>query len=208
MAQIVLGLGTSHGPMLNTAPEGWGLRLPADRANRHHYRGKTRTFDELVLLRKNEKLEQQSTIDVWRARHAACRTAIEKLAAVFAEVKPDVAVIFGNDQMECFNDTLVPAFGVMWGDSIANSMYSEARMASLPPGIGVSIPGYIPPGGATYEAVPALGEHLIRSAIRDNFDVAAMKRMPGNETPHAFGFVFRQIMCDRVVPTVPVILNT
>lgn len=208
MAQIVLGLGTSHGPMLSTAPESWGLRVPADRANRHYYKGKTWSFDELVLLRKNEHLEQQITLDVWRQRHAACRAAIDKLARIFAEARPDIAVIFGNDQMECFNETLVPAFGIMWGETIVNSMYSEARMAALPPGIGVSVPGHIPPGGATYRAVPELAQHLIRSAIRDQFDVAAMKRMPGDETPHAFGFVFRQIMCDDVVPTVPVILNT
>lgn len=208
MAQIVLGLGTSHGPMLSTAPEGWGLRVPDDRVNRQHYKGKTWSFDELVMLRKGEHLDQQITLDVWRQRHAACRAAITTMAQIFAEARPDVAVIFGNDQMECFSEALIPAFGIMWGDTIVNSMYSDARMAALPPGIGISVPGHIPPGGAAYRAVPDLAKHLIRSVMRDQFDVAAMKRMPGDETPHAFGFVFRQIMGDDVIPTVPVVLNT
>jgi hypothetical protein len=52
------------------------------------------------------------------------------------------------------------------------------------------------------------GAQIIKTAIADGFDVASMKRMPKNETPHAFGFVFRQIMNDKVIPTVPVVLNT
>ena len=49
MAEIVLGIGTSHGPMLSTPPERWGQRVEADRKReRHDYRGKTHTFDELV----------------------------------------------------------------------------------------------------------------------------------------------------------------
>ena len=32
--------------------------------------------------------------------------------------------------------------------------------------------------------------------------------MPRDETPHAFGFVYRQIMLDQPVPSVPIVLNT
>ena len=51
MAEIVLGIGTSHGPMLVTETESWGLRVPADKANKHAWRGGTWTFDELVEAR-------------------------------------------------------------------------------------------------------------------------------------------------------------
>src|SRR5262249_25565627 len=37
MAKIVLGVWTTHGPQLNTTPEQWMLRLPADRSRRHAY---------------------------------------------------------------------------------------------------------------------------------------------------------------------------
>jgi len=84
LAKIVLGMGTSHGPMLSTPPEGWGLRVPDDRRTRHHFKGKTWTFDELVKLREPENLARQITPEVWRTRHAACRAAIVKLAQVFA----------------------------------------------------------------------------------------------------------------------------
>jgi len=208
MAEIVLGIGTSHGPMLSTPPEKWDLRVPDDLRNRHHYQGRTWTFDELVVARKGENLVAQITLEMWRARHAACRQAIDVLARVFGEVKPDLAVIVGNDQMEIFDENLIPAFSVLWGDEIVNSMYSAERMARLPPGIPESVPGHIPPGGAVYPAVAGLGRHIIERVIADGFDVASMKRLPKNETPHAFGFVYRQIMKDEVVPSVPVILNT
>lgn len=208
MAKIVLGLGTSHGPMLSTPPEQWDLRVPFDVANRHPFRDGVYSFDELVALRKDENLQREIGVDVWRTRHAQCRAAIERSAEIFAAARPDVAVIVGNDQMECFSDTLIPAFGVMYGETIVNSEYDATKMANLPVGVAVSVPGHIPPGGATYAAQPALAQHIVARAMDEPFDVAALKRMPGDETPHAYGFVFRQIMRDRPVPTVPVFVNT
>ncbi len=208
MARIVIGMGMSHGPMLSTPPERWDLRLPDDLRSIHHFRGKTWTFDELVELRRDEGLARQITLEVWRKRHAACRSAIDTMAKVLADARADVAVIVGNDQMEIFGEDLIPAFSVLWGDTIINSDYTAERLASLPPGIPISVPGHIPPGGATYQGVPELGRHIIEGAIADGFDVAAMKRLPRDETPHAFGFVYRQLMNDKPMPSVPVVLNT
>ena len=51
MAEIVLGIGSSHGPLLSTPPEQWDLRAQADRENKKHwYRGKT--YDYETLLRE------------------------------------------------------------------------------------------------------------------------------------------------------------
>jgi len=49
MAEIVLGMGSSHGPLLSTPPEQWDLRAGADRANKNHwYRGKTYDYEALL----------------------------------------------------------------------------------------------------------------------------------------------------------------
>ena len=45
------------------------------------------------------------------------------------------------------------------------------------------------------------------------FDVSASRRLPKGSgyvtgIPHAFGFIYRQIMKDRVIPNVPVFVNT
>lgn len=208
MAEVVLGIGTSHGPMLVTTPEQWKLRAPFDVSAMHHYKGKTWSYNQLIEMRKNEHIEKQITNEVLQQRKDACWAAIQELSRVYHEVKPDVAVIIGNDQMEIFNDTLVPAFSVFYGDTIVNSELSEEHMEAMPPGIAAAVPGFIPQGGATYPAVAELGEHIIKTAIEDNFDVAAIKEMPNHETPHAFGFIYRQIMKDRPVPSVPILINT
>lgn len=211
MAKIVLGIGTSHGPMLSTPPDQWGQRVAADRRNPEHwFKGKAFTFDQLLALRANEHLEREITQPVWNERHAACQRAIKKLAAIFAEAKPDVAVIVGNDQMEMFKDPLIPAMSVYRGELIPNAFPSDAEIAAMPPGIPIAIPGHIPPQGATYPGLPELATHIIEGAIADQFDITSLKSLPNDykHIPHAFGFVFRQIMGDKAVPTVPVVLNT
>ena len=208
MAEIILGIGTSHGPMLVTPPETWGARVPFDRETNHHYKGKLWTFGELVKERSSEGLNEQISIDVWTRKKQACLDAITRLADIFDETRPDVAVIVGNDQMEVFSSDLVPAFAIFYGEKLINRPMSPEKIEKLPKGISISLGGYIPPETAVYDSVPDLGRHLIQSTVEDGFDIAAMARVPGDETPHAFGFIFRQIMRDRVIPTVPVFINT
>ncbi|MGA9834626.1 MAG: hypothetical protein WBQ71_26200, partial [Trebonia sp.] len=52
MAQIALGIGTSHGPQLSTPPEQWGQRAAADHRNSAlAFRGGDYSFAELSELR-------------------------------------------------------------------------------------------------------------------------------------------------------------
>jgi Catalytic LigB subunit of aromatic ring-opening dioxygenase len=211
MAEIVLGIGTSHGPMLTTPPHQWGERVKADRKNpAHHFKGKTFGFDELVALRADEGLAAQIEPDVWEKRHAACQAAIAQLADVFAAAKPDVAVIVGNDQTEMFTPVNNPAFAVYWGETIENHWPDAADLAKREPGVELAMKGRIPPEGATYPGLPELGRHIIRNVMADNFDVASLKGVEKGVAafPHAYSFVYRQIMRDKVVPNVPVALNT
>lgn len=208
MAQIVLGIGTSHGPMLVTGTEQWTQRLAFDKAADHAWRGRSWRFDELVAERAGEGLAAKITREAMEAHNARCQNALDQLGDIFAEAEIDVAVIIGNDQMEIFDERLIPAFSVFYGDTITNHEFTPERMARLPPGIEVSIPGYIPHGGADYAGQPDLARAIIAQAMADEFDVAAMKALPRPETPHAFGFIYRRIMRDDPVPSVPVLVNT
>jgi len=96
----------------------------------------------------------------------------------------------------------------MWGDKIVNDEMAPARYAKLPEGIKESIPGHIPPGGATYDGAPELGRHVIANLMADGFDVASMKGFPAHETPHAFGFIYRRVMRDNPIPSLPILQNT
>ena len=214
MARITFGLGTSHGPMLSIAPEIWPERVKADRVNpQHFYKGKTYTFDQLVELRKSENLAAQITPEVSRDRHARCRRAITNLADLFDANRPDVAVVVGNDQMEVFTKEHVPAFAVFWGEFVEGIPRTPEFLATLQPGIAAAEADRTPSVYTQYPTHPGLGRHLIESAINDNYDVAQLTKLTtgeigSNAVPHAWGFVYRRIMRDNVVPHVPVFVNT
>jgi hypothetical protein len=215
MAEIVLGLWTTHGPTLSTTPEEWLLRLPADHANKQHwYKTGRYDFDMLVQMRKEEGLAQKSSLEARTKRHLACRSAIERIANVYAEVKPDIAVIFGNDQQELFNETLMPAFTFFNGEKVWNEPSSAEQVAKHPPGIHAAEAGHKPPTYTEYPGHPELANYLIGDLVCNGFDITRANQLPRLENHwhsgigHAFGFVYRQIMRDSVVPHVPIITNT
>jgi len=213
VAEIVLGIGTSHGPMLSTPWENWGARVPFDQGATHDFRGGKYSFEELVALRRDEGLAAEFTKDKWRERHAACNDALIRLADAFEAAKPDAAVIVGNDQRELFSEFNTPAISVFYGETIENRPRTPEQIANLPPGVAVAERGHAPPEDAVYPGYPALGLHIINSLMDDGFDVSTMKHLPEgtgyvNGVPHAYGFVYRRIMRDMPPPSVPVVLNT
>ncbi len=214
MANIVFGLGSSHGPLLSTPPDKWTGRVEADKkAPGHPFRGGTYKFDELVEVRAKENLAEQCTLEMRTKRHAACQRAIEQLAERFAKASLDALVIVGNDQREIFTEALTPPFSVFYGESVDNIPPSKERLAKLPPGLGASHWANSPAEATTYPCVPELGEHILRSAMEEGFDAAAMKVLPEGPNgrkglPHAYGFIYRRIMNDIAIPAVPIVLNT
>jgi AcrR family transcriptional regulator len=214
MAHIRFGLATSHGPMLSIPPEYWVDRVSADRENpRHFFKGKTYTFDQMVELRRGERLADQITPEVSRARHERCQNSIRRLADFFDEHRPDVAVVIGNDQMEVFTGDHVPALAIFWGDYVEGHPRTPEFLAKLNRGVARAEADRTPAVYTQYPCLPALGKHMIEGAIGEGFDVAQLRRLPVgeigvNSAPHAYGFVYRRIMRDKVVPHVPVFVNT
>jgi Catalytic LigB subunit of aromatic ring-opening dioxygenase len=212
MAKVVLGMGSSHGPMLSTPPDMWHLRADADRNNpRHFFRGEAMDFPRL-LAKRQPGFAASTTIEERRKRYDACQRALDAMAAKFREVSPDAVVIIGNDQRELFTDDNTPAFLVYAGAQIANVPMSEEQKAKLPPGIAIAEDGHCPPGGATYSGAQDLAVHIVNSLVDQEFDVAQSSRLPKPEghdhgIPHAFGFLYRRIMVDNPPPSVPVFLN-
>jgi hypothetical protein len=200
--------------MLSTPPEEWGQRVEADKYRLElFYRGTKWSFDELVRERADEHLENEVTLERMRERHAACQQAIASLAETFARVRPDVAVIFGDDQEEVFLSDNMPAFLVFWGDQFENVPLTGEEAGRRGPGLAVAAWGHSPPETQVIEGVPDLGRRMIDHLMAADFDISHARRLPpglyGNHTiPHAYGFLYRRIMNDEIVPNVPVFLNT
>jgi catalytic LigB subunit of aromatic ring-opening dioxygenase len=212
MAKIVLAMATTHGPQLHTTVEQWQLRVKADKARKHPFRHGVYSFDDLVALRQSEKLEEKSSMEAQQKYHARCHAAMDILADKWEQIKPDVAVILGNDQDEIYEtDQLNPAFMVFYGDVIPNYSQSDEERKKLPPGIAEAEHGHATEVYTEYRGQPDLGRHIIETLVEREFDVAASKAWPKharNGASHAFGHIYRQVMRDKVVPNVPIYQNT
>ncbi len=211
MAEIVLTMATTHGPQLHTTPEQWLLRLPADKSAKHPFRDGVYSFDQLVQMRHNEWLDQKSSTEGIRHSHHRCHVAMDKLADKWDEIGADVAVILGNDQREVFNDEFNPAFLVFYGDKIPNYPQTAEERAKAPPGVAEAEFGHATETFTEYDGLPDLGEHMIKTLVEHDFDVAGSKVWPKkakNGAPHAFGHIYRQVMRDKVVPNLPIFQNT
>jgi hypothetical protein len=214
MANIVLGLGTSHGPQLFLQPEQWELRAAADRQNpQHWYRGKPYTYETLLAARRGQDFATHLTPQAKQAHFDRCQHAIGAVADAYRTAKPDIAVVIGNDQSEIFTEENIPAFSVFWGASIENYPRIREELANLTPGIAPAEIGYKPLTRTSYACAPELGKHIIARLIDSGFDVGQSKKLPigprnSNAAPHAFGYVFRRVMEDKPIPIVPVLVNT
>jgi hypothetical protein len=207
MADIVLGIGASHGPLLSTPPEQWDLRAKADRENKGHwFRGKTYDFESL-LKERAPGFADQVTVETRRERFAKCRTAMESLGKKFNAVSPDAVVIVGNDQREFFNPGLTPAITVYRGSQIKNVQHLHEDA----PGLNIAEPGNSPAEGATYPGATALADHILDSLADEDFDLAQSEQTPSGAPrggiPHAYGFLYHSILQDKTPPSVPIILN-
>jgi hypothetical protein len=207
MADIVLGIGSSHGPLLSTPPEQWDLRAKADRENKNHwYRGKTYDYEQLLQARA-PGFAHEVTVEKRRERFLQCRSALEALGKKFNEVAPDAVVILGNDQREFFNPGLTPSITVYRGSEISNVQHLNEDA----PGLNIAEPANSPTEGATYPGATAFADHILDSLANDNFDLATSDQTPSGAPrggiPHAYGFFYHTILHDQTPPSVPIILN-
>jgi hypothetical protein len=215
MAEIVLGIWTTHGPQLSTTPEQWMLRVGPDRKRKHWFKGKQYSFEELVEMRQAENLAEKSSLEARTRNHAACQTAIAKVAAIWKEVNPDVCVVFGNDQRELVLPEMQPAYTVFHGETFWNGPLPHERAATLPPGIGEAEWANRTKERTEYKGLPDLAELLIARGLDSGWDFAASNAWPEHPsphhhvgTPHAFAYLLRRVMEDQAVPMLPIITNT
>lgn len=212
MAQVVLGLASSHGPQLGMPPEVWSSRGDWDRRNPQlWFGGRPYAFPELAEVRAGEHLERELSPEKATTRFDACQRAIASLAETLERVAPDVAIIIGDDQHEAFLDDNMPAFSIYWGDTIDTCPPSQGDGYRE---LGTTTSwGRFPEQRITNPCDGALGRHLIEFLVREGFDPGSSKQLPAGRhgdhgLGHAFSYVYRRLMNDRVIPNVPIFLNT
>ncbi|MQA86050.1 MAG: hypothetical protein GEV03_15830 [Streptosporangiales bacterium] len=236
MAQIVLGIGTSHTPVLALPPEKWATYAKGDRKNPELVfppNGWVMSFEEGVRHTTPEIRNKPHDLETFRRQSESCQSAIDVLADTLRSAKPDITVIISDDQDEWFFENNMPMFSVYWGETVPwlprkAPPFDDEEMARM------IVAGY----GDVARDVPvasAFGRFLIEYLVDHEFDVAHFNYVPEEsgglvarryptETgeidsvrdtpprkqgiPHGFGFVLKRLFRDEPGPILPVFQNT
>jgi 3-O-methylgallate 3,4-dioxygenase len=233
MAKIVLGIGTSHTPLLSLPPEMWPEYARGDERNpelSYPPRGYVMSFPRAVeTLTGKTKYEGP---EPFKQQSARFKAALDTLASTLQGAEPDVTIIVSDDQDEWFYEHNMPRFAIYWGDSVPliprSTVPGASEMATrIAQGYG-DVPMDVP-------VASRFGRYLVEYLCDHDFDVAhathvqqpyggrVARRYPTpdgelnsvRETqlhdqglPHGFAFVVKRLFDNQPRPILPVFQNT
>ena len=212
MAKIVLGLGSSHTPMLLASDETLPRFAETDQKIKHRDKeGRPATYAEL-LEKADPKMAAMVAPAALVARQNTVRTAMTRLSNTLNSAQLDTLIVMSDDQDEAYLEDARPAFAIYYGDTILNSNEQHEQYHQRFP------EWYVKNRQAFFEddaprAYPVdakLALHLIDWLMDNGFDPASSKCMrKGEGEGHGMAYVHRRLM-DETTPIaiVPVFLNT
>jgi Catalytic LigB subunit of aromatic ring-opening dioxygenase len=210
MADIVIGIASSHTPQLSSGVDMWLDHAERDRRNplllgkdaRYH------TYDEL-LATADPAVEPELDPAVWDEKYRRCQQAIEALTADLAKAHTDIAVVIGDDQRELFRDDGIPAFACFTGSELVDMPPSGEALERMPKGIRAASWAAHSDHAQTHPVQADLGAHLAERLARDDFDLTVLRAQPaGRSLGHAFTFPRYRLGLPPGTPIVPVFVNT
>ena len=210
MARIVLGLGSSHTPLLTLQAQEWAHRAAADYANPqlNLSDGRFVTYGALQT-EVGDRYESVVTAEELQRKAKQCQEALERLADELQAAAPDVVVIVGDDQEELFSRGNQPAIAVFHGDEVVTSDKFSAD--ELPEWTRAMGEGYMMDEVHMLPGAPQLGLEVIRGLMDRNVDVAVSASVEDPSKAgfgHAYGFIVKRLFRGRRIPILPVLLNT
>ena len=235
MADVVLGIGTSHTPLLTLPGALWASYAKRDERNPELAfppEGLVMSYEEALTRVAPEARARYRGAEPFEAQSQACQRALDELSRTLRGLKPDITVIIGDDQDEWFYEDNMPAFAVYWGATAP--LIPRITPAADPAVNEAIVRGY----GDVRMDVPVasgFGRYLIEFLIEHDFDVAHMtyvrqpyggrvaRRYPTprgelnyvRETapheqglPHAFSFIVKRLFDNAPGAILPVFQNT
>lgn len=191
MAEVSVVLCTSHSPFLFNTPEDWEDTRAA-RAQKGGYR-----VDVPI-----------DPPEVNQEKHARCMRALRTLREKLTEARPDVLLVFGDDQSEQFDFTNFPALGIYLGEEFQG--YKVSKGGGLPSRNGPRGPlPKEPPHWTTVRGHPELARTLMVGLMQRGFDPAFSLELakPEEGIGHAFMRPSYYLRPAYDLPTVPFFVN-
>jgi hypothetical protein len=199
MAQIVIGIGTSHSPQLSIRAKDWA-KLLGD---------KDKTDPRLnypeLLKKARPGLEKELTEEKFRERDEACLSAVKNLGDALKKTNADIVVVFGDDQQEQFHDDNMPMFAIYHGKTVPvvkdHGLRPSGWKDAERQGWAETQP--------EYDTAADLANHLIVALTDAEFDITRCNKLRAEVgVGHAFSFVYRRILPGGKIPMVPIMVNT
>ena len=202
MAKIVLGLGSSHTPMLLASDETLPRFAETDQKIKHRDKeGRPATYAEL-LEKADPKMAAMVAPAALVARQNTVRTAMTRLSNTLNSAQLDTLIVMSDDQDEAYLEDARPTFAIYYGDTILNSNEQHEQYHQRFP------EWYVKNRQAFFEddaprAYPVdakLALHLIDWLMDNGFDPASSKCMrKGEGEGHGMAYVHRRLM-DEINP--------
>ena len=180
MAELVGVFQTAHTPFCYRRPEDWN-QVRGARA-----------------LRADVPLDD---LEANRRKYARVQEGFAVLRRKLAEAAPDVIVVFGDDQLECFDFSNYPAFSIYVGETFAGALTGE----DTPIG---GLTSAQPPRKARLKGHRELGVALLTGLMRRGIDPAFCMDMPKPEEGIGHAIMRpAQSLTDLKTPIVPLLIN-
>jgi hypothetical protein len=207
---IVVGIGTSHSPMLVLEPARWADRGRDDQRNEtlHLTDGRVVSYGQLAAS-TGGRYARAATVAHFQTQAQAAQVALDRLGDAVAAADPDVLVIIGDDQEELFTRDRMPAVAVFSGAEWATYPKSEL-VPTLPDWYLEANRHYQMDTAHRHPGAPALAGVLIDGLIDGGVDLTVVDAVDDPSRAgfgHAYGFVMQRL-CHKEIPVLPVLLNT
>ena len=198
MAEIVIGVGTSHSPQLSVRAAEWQVLREKDEND-------PRLDYKALLQRAKPGLDRELTLEKFHQRDEACQVGIKTLGEALQAARADLVLIFGDDQQEQFHDDNMPTFAIYHGKALPVVTHTGRNPAAWK---HAEERGWASTA-AEYETDTALADHLIRALNAAEFDITRCNKLrPEIGVGHAFSFLYRRLLPGSKLPMVPVMVNT
>jgi 3-O-methylgallate 3,4-dioxygenase len=209
VADIVVGIASSHSPQLSSGVDMWPDHAARDRRN--VLLGKDaeyRTYEE-TLAGADPEVARELAPEIWERKYHRAQAAIESLSAALAAAGADVALIIGDDQRELFVDDGIPAFACCTGTELIDERPDPETFAKIPQGIQAAYWAVHGEKPAVHRVARELSAHVAERLALADFDLTVFTTQPAGRTlGHAFTFPRYRLGLPAATPIVPVFVNT
>lgn len=211
MARIVLGIGTSHSPLLAIDAAMWPERAKDDLRKTELHLTDGRVVDYATLLEETGgRYAAEAVPDNFARQAAAAQENLDRLAAAITEAELDALIVVGDDQEELFSRAHLPAMAIFNGPEVVTHPKNEVA-PDLPGWYQEANHGYKMDAVHRYPVQQDVANALIDGLIENGVDVAVASEVSDPHKAgfgHAYGFVIERLIEEREVPLVPIMLNT